>query len=110
MTTTAFALVDIDLSSTFGKKPVDGSTTYAETTISAVYLNPRDAGGALIPVGALFGVHFGDSPRAVLNEKVPGYEFECGHDDGLYISSDVALPGQFVQLMIVFGGADRANT
>jgi hypothetical protein len=105
----AYTYVDIDLSTVFTKRPVEGKTTYKDVDIGGVYLEPRDASLSLLPAGAFFQVHFGDNLPLTLSAAVPGYDFECGHAGGIYISNNVALPGQSVRLLIVFSGAERAN-
>lgn len=105
----AYIVVEVALDTAFRKKPIEGSTTYANTPIEAVYLQPRDASHALCPVGSIFNVHFGDGPAIMLTETAPGYDFECGMDGGIYVSNSVALPGSVIALLIVFSGPRSAN-
>lgn len=104
-----YMIVDIDLSTVFENKPLDGSSNYAATEIQAVYLTPRDASHAMIPPGSMFSVAFGDNPRLMLTESTTGYDFECGMLGGIKIFNEVALAGSVVRLLVVFSGPTAAG-
>lgn len=97
---------DVDLS-------VETTTTIngaQGNSILGVYPIPAGAGLPRIPVGSDIELIFGTADPYRLDQATFGFDFEpCGHDAGIRVKNNVALPGTILRLWVVFGGGGASS-